>query len=120
MGKNLNGRKDVVIVEPIPAAPRLHGASSAGGKGGAISWRRSIRVCVSGGISRGRFSGFEKKAKTRGTGKGTQSANCSCRVMLVARTLPQQPKSAICTRECPTGAECKKNLSEWIAKESRA
>src|SRR5579872_2618531 len=72
-GRRGKMRNEVTTVEPTPAA-----ASSAWpGGGGGVGFRMSSIsfVEVDAGMMRGRFSGLEKKAKTRERGKGTHCSN---------------------------------------------
>jgi hypothetical protein len=72
-GRKGKMRNEVTMIVATPAARSA--AVWAGGDGGGIrlSWR--ILVALAAGIIRGRFSGFEKNAKTRGSGKGAQCSN---------------------------------------------
>lgn len=62
------------MVDPTPAT--LSDAVPAGGVGGGMRWSAISCVLLDAGMIRGRFSGFEKNAKTRSGGKGTHCSNC--------------------------------------------
>ena len=72
-----------------------------------------FRVSLSGGMSRGRFSGFEKKANTCERGKGTHSANCNRCGMVRVRA--SRHKVADFHSEVPDwrGVQAKIEANEW-------
>jgi len=63
------------MVEPTPTDGLAADAAWVGPVGGATRSIRMRRVPVAAGMMRGRFSGFEKKAKTRSKGNGTHCSN---------------------------------------------
>lgn len=60
-------------VDPMPAD--LSAGSPVGGAGGGMRLSAIRFVWLAAGMMRGRFSGFEKKAKTWSRGKGTHCSN---------------------------------------------
>jgi hypothetical protein len=69
MGRKGKTRKEVTIVEPTPAAFSLVSP------GGCVRFSTINLVSLEAGMIRGKFSGFEKKANTCPTGKGTHCSN---------------------------------------------
>ncbi len=61
------------MAESTPAA--LSAVVPGGGGGAGLRLRSTSLVWQEAGMMRGRFSGFEKKAKTRSRGKGTHCSN---------------------------------------------
>src|SRR5450631_1977757 len=80
-------RNEVLIVEPTPAA-----LSPAGtvGLGGGMRWSAISFVPLDAGMIRGMFSGFEKNANTRSSGKGTHCSNSRWLAMRIESAYIQQ------------------------------
>src|SRR5258708_33775458 len=72
-GRKGNGRNEVTMT--VLAQAVSGEATESGNGGGGTRSSRSSLVCVVAGMTRGRFSGFEKNRKTRAGGKGTRSSN---------------------------------------------
>jgi len=87
------------MVVPTPAAWSF--VVPVGG-GGGTRWIASTLVALAGGITRGRFSGFEKNANTRSIGNGTHCSNSRWLAMPLASAYLKRAGGSHLTSEKPS------------------